>query len=129
MQSERVLIVANSVYQLLTAVQLKRTILENCCADLIVTDVTPQLKETVPRLQNTGLFARVLFAATLDLSRKYAGAKDPVLSEGFSNIDRIFRWALSDELGDYTGVYFANFDPFVRMLARFTGTRMDFPPM
>lgn len=117
MQSERVLIVANSVYQLLTAVHMKRTILENCCADLIVTDVTPQLKETVPRLQNTGLFARVLFAATLDLSRKYAGAKDPVLSEGFSNIDRIFRWALSDELGDYTGVYFANFDPFVRMLA------------
>ena len=117
MQSERVLMVANSVYQLLTAVHMKRTILDGCDADLIVTDVTPQLKETVPRLEETGLFARVIVGTTLDLGRKYAGAKEAVLTEGFSNIDRIFRWALSDELADYTGVYFANFDPFVRMLA------------
>ena len=84
MQSERVLMVANSVYQLLTAVHMKRTILNGCDADLIVTDVTPQLKETVPRLEETGLFARVIFGTTLDLSRKYAGAKDAVLTEGFS---------------------------------------------
>ena len=117
MQNEKVLIVANSVYQLLTAVHMKRTILADRDTDLIVTDITPQLKETVPRLKQTGIFARVIFGATQELSQKYAGAKDTALSEGFSNIDRIFRWTLSDELADYTAVYFANFDPFARMLA------------
>ena len=94
MLNTRVLIIANSVYQLLTAVHMKRTILDDCEADLIVTDITPQLKDTVPRLQGTGLFARVIFGVTQELNRKYAGDKEAELSEGFRNIDRILRFAL-----------------------------------
>ncbi len=117
MQESRALIVANSVYQLLTAVHMRRTILNDWDVDLIVTDITPQLRKTVPRLEETNLFDRVIFGATLELSKKYAGAKDEQLSEGFGQIERIFRWALSEELGNYGAVYFSNFDPFTRMLA------------
>ena len=117
MLNKKALIIANSVYQLMTAVHIKRTILEDCETDLIVTDITPQLKETVPRLKETGLFTQVIFGMTQELNRKYAGAKEEGLSEGFQNIDRIFHFALDEELADYTAIYFANFDPFVRMLA------------
>ena len=117
MLNKKALIIANSVYQLMTAVHIKRTIIEDCETDLIVTDITPQLKETAPRLKETGLFTRVIFGVTQELNRKYAGAKEEGLSEGFQNIDRIFRFALDEELADYTAIYFANFDPFVRMLA------------
>lgn len=117
MQGSKALIIANSVYQLLTAVHMRRTFLCNGDVDLIVTDVTPQLRETVPRLEDTGLFDRVIFGSTLETSKKYAGAKDEQLSEGFGQIDRIFGWTLSEKLADYRAVYFSNFDPFTRMLA------------
>ncbi len=117
MLNKRILIIVNSVYQLLTAVHMKRALLGECDADLIVTDVTPGLRETAPRLRETGLFSRVIFGATHELNRKYAGAKETELTEGFRNIGPIFRWALNEELADYAAVYFANFDPFLRMLA------------
>lgn len=41
MQGSKALIIANSVYQLLTAVHMRRTFLCNGDVDLIVTDVTP----------------------------------------------------------------------------------------
>lgn len=117
MPDNRVLLIVNSVYHLLTAVHMRHTLLADADADLIITDVTPQLRDCLPRVQETGLFNRVLFAAVQEMNKKYAGAKDEVLDEGFSQADRLFRFALSDELGKYDTVYFANFDPFTRMLA------------
>jgi hypothetical protein len=82
-----------------------------------VTDVTPQLVETVPRLKNSGLFERVITGRTQEWNRRYAAAKEAELSEGFANADASFRWILDDELTNYETIYFANFDPFTRMLA------------
>lgn len=62
MLNNRVLIVVNSVYQLFTAVHIRRTILEHRDVDLLLTDVLPQGENYLPRLEDTGLFERVLFA-------------------------------------------------------------------
>ena len=117
MFNNRVLIVVNSIYQLLSAVHLKKTILDERAADLIVTDITPRAKEYLSRLEQTRLFDRCIFAATRDFNKKYAVGKPEEISEGFSNIDAILRWSLSDELSDYSEICFSNFDTFVRMLA------------
>ena len=85
MGNKRVLVITNSVYQLFTAVHMKRALLKSCDVDLIVTDVTPQLKETIPRLVETGLFTRVIFGEVQALNRKFAAEKEEGLSEGFRN--------------------------------------------
>lgn len=115
MQQNNSLVLVNSVYQLFTAVHMKRTMLEH--ADLLITDVTPQLKESIPRIQETGLFDRVIYASVQELNQKYAGAGNALLDEGFRQIPQILPWVLSEELGLYDTVYFSNFDPFTRMLA------------
>lgn len=116
--NSRALILANSVYQLLTAVHLRRSLLRDRETDLILTDVTPALSECLPRLRETGLFDRVLFAAVQTLHRRYAGAGEEGLSECFRERERIFQWVLSEELAArYGQVYFANFDLFTRLLA------------
>ena len=74
MLNNRVLIVVNSVYQLFTAVHIRRTILEDRDVDLLLTDVLPQGENYLPRLEDTGLFERVLFARTRELNQTYAGA-------------------------------------------------------
>ena len=117
MLNNRVLIVVNSVYQLFTAVHIRRTILEDRDVDLLLTDVLPQGENYLPRLEDTGLFERVLFARTRELNQTYAGASGEKLSEGFRDIPKRFRWILSDELTYYVEIYFSNFDPFLRMLA------------
>lgn len=117
MKNKRVLIVTNSVYQLLTSIHMKRTILKDCAADLLITDIVPQSQEYVTRFQDIGLFDRVFSAATKELNQKYAGADLTTLNEGFLNIHTIFQWSLSEELAPYDAVYFSNFDPFLRMLA------------
>ena len=117
MLNNRVLIVVNSVYQLFTAVHIRRTILEDRDVDLLLTDVLPQGENYLPRLEDTGLFERVLFARTRELNQTDAGASGEKLSEGFRDIPKRFRWILSDELTYYVEIYFSNFDPFLRMLA------------
>ena len=66
------LVAVNSVYQLLTAVHMRRTILCDGETDLLLTDTTPKLMDYLPRLKETGLFRRVISAKTKELSRKYA---------------------------------------------------------
>ena len=72
MQNNLVLIVVNSVYQLFTAVHMRRSLLADRLVDLLVTDVTSVLNETIPRLQETGLFERVISGTTKELNKKYA---------------------------------------------------------
>lgn len=117
MEKNRILIVVNSVYQLFTAVHMRTAILREPEADLLLTDVTPQLKECRTRLEETGLFHRILWGTTLQWCKKYAGAKGEVLTEGFRDPRSVLHRTLSDELGDYSEVYFSNFDPFIRLLA------------
>lgn len=131
------LVAVNSVYQLLTAVHMRRTILCDGETDLLLTDTTPKLMDYLPRLKETGLFRRVISAKTKELSRKYAVGSMEEISEGYRSIPSIFRWVLSDELDDYGAIYFANFDTFMRMLAcqyydqpcASSPTRTAFPPM
>ena len=117
MSDKRALLLANSVYQLLTAVHLQRALLGGWEADLLVSDVTPGLRDTLPRLRETGLFRRVIAAATQDLARQYPANNSEKLSEGFRNIPAVLRMCLDEELDAYEAVYFANFDLFTRMLA------------
>ncbi|HJD24485.1 MAG TPA: alpha-2,8-polysialyltransferase family protein [Firmicutes bacterium] len=123
MPYRRALILANSVYQLLTAVHLRRALLEGAEADLLVTDVTPGLDGCLPRLRETGLFRRVLFAAAGEVNRLYPAAREEAVAEAFQNILPLLRGALSDELDEYDQVYFANFDLFTRLLAYWYYTR------
>lgn len=114
---DRALIIVNSVYQLLTAVHMKRSILDGRAVDLIVTDVTPKMEAYVPRLRETGMFDRVIFGKTQELNKKVSAGSDREISEEFQNAAAIFRWRLSDELSAYSEVYFSNYDIFTRMLA------------
>ena len=117
MPNNRILLLVNSVYQLLTAVHMKCTLLQEAAIDLLVSDITPALKGYIPRLRGTGLFERVLFANVNDLNRSYPLTKLDALNEAFADSRRIFQWVLSDDLDVYDAVYFANFDLFTRMLA------------
>lgn len=117
MPDRNVLMIANSVYQLLTAVHIKRTILDGRKVDLIVSDITPAMQGYVPRLAETGLFNRVIFAKIKDMNREFAVGKEKELTEGFRNAEQRLRWGLSQALSDYSEVYFSNFDIFTRMLA------------
>ncbi len=117
MPDRQSLMVVNSIYQLLTAVHLRCHLLTDGDTDLLLTDNLPKQAVYAPRLEKTGLFRRVLLGTTRDMNRRYAVGKEEEIAEGFENIPRLFRWALSDELADYDRVYFSNFDIFIRMLA------------
>ncbi len=117
MPNQRKLIIANSVYQLLTAVHMRQTILQDYDVDLLITDITAALKDYLPRLNETKLFKRVIFGNIKELNRKYIIEKEAEISEGFENVSRLLKWILSEELSIYSEIYFANFDIFTRMLA------------
>lgn len=119
------LIIANSVYQLLTAIHIKNALLPGQEADILVTDATPALQSYLPRLRETGLFHRVIRGLTAAINRQY-GAKIEKINEAFQNAGSLLRWALSDELAEYAQVYFANFDLFTRMLAARLGENCAF---
>ena len=116
MLSNRVLIVVNSVYQLITAIHMKRTILAQRNADLLLTDMLPNGEAYLPHLQEIRLFDRVIFARTREWIQKCSSGKKEDISELFQNIYQKFQWGLSDELSLYCEVYFSNFDAFTRML-------------
>lgn len=117
MFKDKILFIVNSVYQLFTSIHLKTSAEKDREADIILTDVTESLKDCIPRLSDTGLFTRILYARTKELNRKYAVGKQEEISEGFDHIDSILRWTCSDGLGMYQRIYFSNFDTFTRMLA------------
>lgn len=117
MVAKQILLVVNSVYQLLTAVHLRQTLLTDCEADLLLTDNLPGEKTFAPRLTQTRLFRRILLASTGELNRKFAVGKEEEIADAFAHIPSHFRWVLSDELVAYNQVYFSNFDVFARMLA------------
>lgn len=119
MHKNHVLLIVNSIYQLFTAIHLKCSVLMNQKADILLSDNTPQLKEYLFRLNETGLFQRVIFAQTSTLDRKYMIGKEDEISEGYDKIGSLFKWILSQELGEYERIYFANYDTFTRMLACF----------
>ena len=117
MREKKALFLANSVYQLFTAIHMARNLLDGGRADLMVTDVTPGLPDYAPRLRKTGLFDRVIVGRTGELNRKYAAGKDEELTRGYAQFGSALRWMLNEPLDSYTQVYFSNFDPFTRMLA------------
>lgn len=117
MPNNRVLLIANSVYQLLTAVHIRRSLLLGQECDLVITDITPSLRDCLPRLRETALFSRVLFAATWELNQRYALNQEAAVTEAFQDSKRIFDWVLTEELASYSQIYFSNFDLFTRLLA------------
>ncbi len=65
--SKKLLIIVNSVYQLITAINLKCKILADEEVDLIITDISPNLKECISRIKNAEMFERVIFAEILNI--------------------------------------------------------------
>lgn len=113
----RVLIVVNSVYQLLTALHLRRTLLSEAGADLLLTDVLPDRDRYAGRTEKAGLFGRVLRADCAAFNREFAGKKDSQLDPAFRDIPRKLGWMVDGALDAYDEIYFSNFDPFTRLLA------------
>ena len=96
---------------------LKRTLLGDREADLLLTDVTPALPRLRGRLEETGLFARVILAKGAELQGRCHLNRPAELDACFQNQEALLRGALSGELGEYGEVYFANFDVLARLLA------------
>lgn len=111
------LMIVNSVYQLFSAVHIRRCILGDKKAELLLTDLLPGVKDYGERVEKTGLFERVLFAKTAGLCKQYVTGDRKEIEEGYAKSKSILRWILSDELGSYDEIYFSNFDTFTRMLA------------
>ena len=60
MGREKALFVVNSVYQLLTAVHLRRCLPEGWEGELLLTDLLPEHQALACRGEETGVFSRVL---------------------------------------------------------------------
>ncbi len=118
MEDKKTLLVASSVYHLLTAVNLKHTRLGAEEADLVVTDLTPSLPGLIPRLRETGLFSRVIPAHVRELSGEYPMDREEEVARCFEERDQVLRWVLGEELEPgYRQVIFPNFDWLSRLLA------------
>lgn len=117
MNNSHVLIIVNTIYQLLSAINIKETIAKTFEVDLILTDVTIQLKHYKSRLVESGLFKQVIYASIFDLNKKYQAGKEPELTEAFRNANAILGFKLDVQLSKYSKVYFSNFDFFSRLLA------------
>ena len=78
------LVLVNSVYHLMTAVQLGHLAPPGETADLVVTDATPGLQDLVPRLRETGLFTRVIPAQAAELSARYPMNNPEAVAQCFS---------------------------------------------
>lgn len=118
MEDKKTLLVASSVYHLLTAVNLKHTRLGEEEADLVVTDLTPSLPGLIPRLRETGLFSRVIPAHVRELSGEYPMDREDEVARCFEERDQVLRWVLGEELEPgYRQVIFPNFDWLSRLLA------------
>ncbi|MGI6011839.1 MAG: hypothetical protein ACOX8H_10140 [Ruminococcus sp.] len=111
------LIIVNSVYQLFSAVHIRRALLGGKKVDLLLTDLLPGAGVYKEKVKETGQFQRVLSAKTASLSQKYMTGTEQEIREGYAKADSIFRWTLCDEPGKYEEIYFSNFDTFTRMLA------------
>ena len=112
------LVLVNSVYHLMTAVQLGHLAPPGETADLVVTDITPGLQDLVPRLRETGLFTRVIPAQAAELSARYPMNNPEAVAQCFSQGGALLRWAFGEEApGEYAQVLFPNFDWLARLLA------------
>ena len=80
----KTLTIVNSVYHLLTAVNLRRLSPAGEGADLLVTDATPGLPELIPRLRETGLFSRVLPVRAGELAQHYPMDREEAVAQCFS---------------------------------------------
>lgn len=117
------LIIVNSVYHLINAVNIKDKLLESRSCDILVTDITPALKGYIPNIIESGVFDNVIWANTKDISNRYM-VKD--IDEGYDNIDKVLSLCLREPLGQYSRIYFPNFDTFLRMLAVKSGQSTEF---
>ena len=94
----RSLFIVNSVYHLLTAVNLRRQGSAGEEAHLLLTDVTPGLRERIPSLVETGLFSRVIPAATGELASRFPMNREETAAQCFAQREALLRWALGEEL-------------------------------
>lgn len=115
--NDRVLIIVNSVYQLMTAVHLRRTLLDGHIVDAVLTDILPRRDFYAERLELCGLFDRIIRAQCAEYNADFAAKKGEALDPAFQDIPQHLNLMLSGPLDVYSAVYFSNYDPFTRMLA------------
>ena len=115
---ESALFLVNSVYHLLTAVNVKRQLLPQGEADLVVTDLLPGAGDLAARLGETGLFRRVILGQAKELASQFPMNQEEAVERCFQQGDTLLRWALGEELPrGYDRVFFPNFDWLARLLA------------
>lgn len=117
MDHNRTLFIANSVYQLMTVLHLRRTFPEPGETELLLTDITPGLPELLQRVEESGLFTRVFSAQASILGEQYSMTKEASLDELLRNHREALRWIFSDELREPSKIWCANFDLLTRLLA------------
>ena len=117
MGREKALFVVNSVYQLLTAVHLRRCLPEGWEGELLLTDLLPEHQALACRGEETGVFSRVLLGKARELQERCHLNRPQELEEVFGEGEKALLAAVEGELGDYSQVYFANCDALTRLLA------------
>lgn len=66
----RVLILCNTVYQVIVATNLKFTVYEKCIVDIIISDHINNNVDLAKRIENSGYFNKVFTAETFNFARK-----------------------------------------------------------
>ena len=117
MGREKALFVVNSVYQLLTAVHLRRCLPEGWEGELLLTDLLTEHQALACRGEETGVFSRVLLGKARELQGRCHLNRPQELEEVFGEGEKALLAAVEGELGDYSQVYFANCDALTRLLA------------
>ncbi len=111
------LILVNSVYQLFTAMHIKRTLLAQETVDIILSDLLPAARTLGERLSQTALFNRVIYLNTASLTSRYLTGSLEEIAAGFAKANSLLAFALSAPLDQYDQIFFANPDTASRMLA------------
>ena len=92
------LALVNSVYHLLTVVNLQHLAPPGEETDLLVSDITPGLQDLIPRLGETGLFARVLPVGSKGLGERFPMNQEGPVARCLEEGEAHLRWALGEEL-------------------------------
>ena len=109
---KKALMIANTYYQLIMAIQIKLTILNNQYVDFVFTDRTPGAQDVVDRLNNLNVFNSANYVHVKDIDLRYEKSRyGKVILENIFDSKRndyLIRYNLKDN--DYTELWFYNYE-------------------
>ena len=110
------LIIVNSVFQLLNAINLKLTLCQDEEYDIMLTDHTLVLKEYIDNLEKSELFANVIYIENYEALKEFNQFNFDKKKEIFTNPNTSLKRLITFNFDKYEALYVSNFDMFTRLI-------------